>query len=154
MHNPKNAEIRELTKDELVSVAGGNILVDVVNFAAIYIGDMVAKAARVTTLPKAGNGDCGPNHNGVWSLLACRPVSQPGGFFERALETEMHNAETTSERLLVGSEIDAVNGGFLPAQIVIAACAAAIVIGGWDNHPAVPIETQAKALGMSHLLWL
>ena len=65
MHNAKNAEIRELTQDELTSVAGGNIVVDIVNFAATYIGDMVAKAARVTTLPKAGNGDCGPNHNGV-----------------------------------------------------------------------------------------
>ena len=67
------------------------------------------------------------------------------------METEMHNVRI-AKRLLTDAELDAVNGGFLPAQLVIAACTAAIVIGGWDNHPAVPIETQAAALGMSHLL--
>jgi hypothetical protein len=70
----------------------------------------------------------------------------------KTLETEMHNAENTTCRLLTDTELDAVNGGFLPAQIWIAACTAAMVIGGWDNHPAVPIETQAKALGLSHIL--
>lgn len=62
----------------------------------------------------------------------------------------MHNAEK-AERLLADAELYAVNGGFLPAQIVIAACTAAIV-GRWDNHHAIPIETQAKALGLSHIL--
>jgi hypothetical protein len=66
MRNAENtSEIRELTKDELRSVAGGFILIDIVNFAAAYIGAEVAKAARITTLPAPGNGDCGPNHNGV-----------------------------------------------------------------------------------------
>ncbi|CAN7512000.1 hypothetical protein LJR220_004631 [Bradyrhizobium sp. LjRoot220] len=66
MRNAENtSEIRELPQDELMLVSGGLILVDIVNFAARYAGDMVAKAARVTTLPAAGNGDCGPNHNGV-----------------------------------------------------------------------------------------
>jgi hypothetical protein len=59
------SEIRELTQDERMSVAGGFILTDIVNFAANYVGWATAKAARVTTLPAAGNGDCGPNHNGV-----------------------------------------------------------------------------------------
>jgi len=59
------SEPRALTQDELTSVAGGLILIDVVNRAAIYLGDVVAKAARVATLPAPGNGDCGPNHNGV-----------------------------------------------------------------------------------------
>ena len=66
MRNAENtSEIRELTQDELISVSGGLILVDIVNFVARYVGHEVAKAARVTTLPAAGNGDCGPNHNGV-----------------------------------------------------------------------------------------
>ncbi len=58
-------ELGELTQDELMLVSGGLILVDIVNFAARFVGHEVAKAARVTTLPAAGNGDCGPNHNGV-----------------------------------------------------------------------------------------
>lgn len=66
MRNAENtSEIRELTQNELTTVSGGLILVDIVNFAARYVGDMVARAARVATLPAAGNGDCGPNHNGV-----------------------------------------------------------------------------------------
>ena len=51
------SEIRELTQDELMSVAGGNILVDLWDYACAL--------ARLIALPKAGNGDCGPNHNGV-----------------------------------------------------------------------------------------
>ncbi len=66
MRNAENtSEIRELTQDELMSVAGGFILTDIVNVAARYVGWVTANAARVTTLPAAGNGDCGPNHNGV-----------------------------------------------------------------------------------------
>jgi hypothetical protein len=64
----KTSEIRELTQDDLMLVSGGFIvgdIVNIVNIAARYLGHEVAKAARVTTLPAAGNGDCGPNHNGV-----------------------------------------------------------------------------------------
>lgn len=60
MRNAENtSENRELTQDELMSVTGGdyNLL--------LSLGRSTYFHLTWPGLPKAGNGDCGPNHNGV-----------------------------------------------------------------------------------------
>jgi hypothetical protein len=60
MRNAENAsEGRELTQDELMSATGGGIVTNLVRGAAIRAW------FRLQPLPAPGNGDCGPNHNGV-----------------------------------------------------------------------------------------
>jgi hypothetical protein len=68
----------------------------------------------------------------------------------RALEIEMHDADHAADvRGLTDAELNDVNGGYL-APIIAAGSFAFLVVMGWDNVGSK--ETQAAALGMSHLL--
>jgi hypothetical protein len=56
------SEVRELTQTELMSVSGG---AGAAYSSFDFFQDVWNSTASVRGLPRAGNGDCGTNHNGV-----------------------------------------------------------------------------------------